>query len=484
MDASERQIATDLNGIRKDHKARYDWAAERIHGQVVDAACGVGYGSWILAEAGCTVRRFDLNAEAVEYAKEHWSHENIEATYQADAMAVKFPDEGYDAVIAFEMLEHLEDPLAALLNFKRMAPRLLASVPNEAVWPHRGRYNLHYRHYTAREFEELLNKAGYEVQSWWGQDGKFGEPVENTQGRTLVVDAVAIETNEGVGSACPKCGEKLSEDKECPEHGSFARRDIKTETYRVLPSASPPPESVAIVAMGASKGTYAALLSNNGGNRHRIWDEVWAINAMGGVIHHDKLYHMDDIRVQEIRAEAAPESFISGMLEWMKTTDKPIITCKRYEDYPMSREYPLKEVLDEIGTPYLNTTVAYAVADAIRLGVKRLALYGCDFSYPNLHKREKGRGCVEFLLGIAASRGIHVELAQDSTLMDANEPSEHLMMIGEDRFAPAHLYGFDTEKLTISLSRENGWQVQREPREQIPTAQEMETKYRHVPEAA
>lgn len=450
MELGERQVATDLKDIRSDHRTRYDWAAERLTGAVVDAGCGVGYGSWIMADAGCVVRRFDVDAESVEYAREHWAHENILETYQADASAAKFPDGGYDAVVCFEMLEHLEDPLQALRNFKRMAPRLLASVPNEAVWPHQGRYKFHYRHYTAREFEELLNKAGYEVRGWWGQDGKFGPPQENLQGRTLIVDAIVTE-------------------------------EPATETYRRLPPVPTVPESVAIVAMGASKDTYAALLSNSGGNRNRLWDEVWAINAMGGVVQCDKVIHMDDIRVQEIRAEAQPQSFVAGMLEWMRETDKPIITCKTYPEYPTTELYPLKEVLDEIGTPYLNTTVAYAVALAITIGVKRLALYGADFSYPQLHKREKGRGCVEFLLGIAATRGIAVELAQNTTLMDANEPSDHSILAEDGNKYPARLYGYDTEHVILTHAKDEGWHVDVQPREKIPTAEEMEAKYAHLP---
>lgn len=450
MEKGERQVATDLNDIRKDHRARYEWAASRLSGAVVDAGCGVGYGSWILAEAGHTVRRFDADAEAIAFANEHWTHENIIESYEADAALVKFPDGGYNAVVAFEMLEHLEDPLPALQNFTRMAPRLLASVPNEAVWPHAGRYKFHYRHYTAREFEELLNRAGYEVKSWWGQDGKFDDPQENTQGRTLIADAVATA-------------------------------EPQTETFRRLPDVTPPPKSVAIVAMGASKDTYAALLSNNGGNRHRLWDEVWTINAMGGVVQCDKVIHMDDLRIQEIRAEAQPQSFVAGMLEWMREPGPPIITCKAYDDYPRTEEYPLKEVLDEVGTPYLNTTVAYAIALAIKTGVERLGLYGADFSYPSLHKREKGRGCVEFLLGLAAARGISVELAQNTTLMDANEPSEHGILDENGNAHPARLYGYDTEHLTLTHSNDGGWEVKREPREKIPTAEEMELKYAHVP---
>lgn len=450
MDANEQQVATDLKDIRGDHLARYRMAASRYSGKhVVDAACGTGYGSYILAEAGCTVRRFDIDAEAVDFAQKHWSHENIMETYQADAMATKYPDGGYDVVVAFEMLEHLSDPLQALRNFKRMAPMLFASVPNQAVWPHNPSYTAHYRHYTVREFEELLNAAGYEVKAWWGQKGPYSEPEENQQGRTMLVEALATDAPQ-------------------------------TETYKRLPAVRPLPQKVAIVAMGNSKDTYGGILSNQGGNRHRLWDEVWAINAMGGVIHCDRIYHMDDIKVQEIRAEARPESFVAGMLEWMRETDVPIITCKAYPDYPTSEEYPLKDVLDNISVPYLNTTVAYALADAIRLGVRSIGLYGVDFSYPNLHKREKGRGCVEFLLGVAAQRGIEIELAHNTTLLDANEPSVHVHKQG-DLVLPARLYGYDTEKLTIEYDKEHGWTVQRENREELPTADEMEMKYAHTP---
>ena len=56
MEQGERQVAPTLDGFREDHLARYHFAAQRLAGKkVVDAGCGVGYGSFILAEAGCNV---------------------------------------------------------------------------------------------------------------------------------------------------------------------------------------------------------------------------------------------------------------------------------------------------------------------------------------------------------------------------------------------------------------------------------------------
>ena len=61
--------------------------------------------------------------------------------------------------------------------------------------------------------------------------------------------------------------------------------------------------SVAIVAMGPSHRSYTGLASIYG-DRCRLVDETWAINAMGTVIQHDLLFHMDDCRIQEARAKA------------------------------------------------------------------------------------------------------------------------------------------------------------------------------------
>jgi hypothetical protein len=45
---------------------------------------------------------------------------------------------------------------------------------------------------------------------------------------------------------------------------------------------------------------------------------------------------------------------------------------------------------DAVG--YFNSTAAYAVAYAVAIGVEQITLFGFDFTYPNAHQAEQGRG--------------------------------------------------------------------------------------------
>lgn len=224
------------------------------------------------------------------------------------------------------------------------------------------------------------------------------------------------------------------------------------------------PKSVAIVAMGASHRSYTGLASSLGNNR-RLVDQVWAINAMGTVIQHDLLFHMDDCKVQEARAVAQPEGNIAGMVEWLK--DHPnFITSKEYPDYPGANAFPLQQAIDTYGHAYFNSTVAYALVFAMMTGFNIIHLYGCDYSYSSSHKAEKGRACLEFWIGIACSQGIHIHVAGDSTLMDSNSPVEE------------KIYGYDAYHLSLTSDEESGkLVVNAEDRESLPTAEEIEQRY-------
>lgn len=232
-----------------------------------------------------------------------------------------------------------------------------------------------------------------------------------------------------------------------------------------MKAATPAPKTVAIVAMGKSAATYLRLCAN-AGSRHRVADETWAINAMGGVIAHDLLFHMDDCQVQEQRAARNPQGNVAGMLDWLR--EHPgFMTSRALPDYPGAIEFPLDEVINAIGSTYFNSTVAYAVAYAIYLGVEKISLFGVDYSYADSHKSEAGRGCVEFLLGLAAARGIQVEVASDSTLLDANV---------DPRIRP---YGYDAFDVSFDKTADGRLCVIREPRDELPTPEEIEKRYRH-----
>jgi hypothetical protein len=176
--------------------------------------------------------------------------------------------------------------------------------------------------------------------------------------------------------------------------------------------------------MGKSFGTYVLHCARRG-DRRLLADETWAIVAMGGVIQHDRLFLMDDI--PHILAPLRPKMrHIDGMFGWLKNHPGPIYTSKAYPEYPGTVEYPLQAVCEAVGEAYFSTSVAYAIGYAIYLGVKELQLYGCDFTYPNRHEAETGRGCAEFLIAKAMGKGIRITVAQDSTLLGVSEPEWRL----------------------------------------------------------
>jgi len=69
-----------------------------------------------------------------------------------------------------------------------------------------------------------------------------------------------------------------------------------------------------------------------------------------------------------------------------------------------------------------NNTVPYAIAYAIWVGAKHLSLYGLDFTYKNVSIAEAGRASTEFWCAIATTRGIKIEVANNSGLLDTNVP--------------------------------------------------------------
>lgn len=438
MNEGERQVAPTLDGIRRDHVARYEWAAKRTNGYVIDVACGIGYGSKILAEAGCHVLAVDKDAEALAYGERHYPHERVNrCDLDVSVDAWRLPATA-QAAVCFETVEHIADPLPLLKGLREAAPVLFASVPNEAEFPWLN-YAFHFRHYTQGQFEALLNEAGWEVVEWHGQAGDESEVEPGAKGRTLI-------------AVCK-------------------RGEIKTQKPGPQ-AAAPKPEGighVAILGLGPSVRQYLELVKRLGSKR-ALCDETWGINAIGDVINCDRVIHMDDVRVQEIRAAAQPKSNIANMLGWLKRHPGPIVTSIAHPDYPGTVEFPLAEVLNICPNGYFNSTAAYAVAYAIHQGARKISVWGADFTYPDAHDAEKGRACVEFWLGVASARGIEIAVPRTTTLLDAMYP-----MAGVERF-----YGYDCADLAFGRDAAGKVTVNRTPKAELPTADEIEHRYSHA----
>jgi 2-polyprenyl-3-methyl-5-hydroxy-6-metoxy-1,4-benzoquinol methylase len=103
----ERQKGATIAEIEPKHVERYSMALPFCEGMaVLDAACGCGYGSSILAKSARSVVGVDRSDEAIEYAKEHWIRGPC--TFLRHDLDVSW-EIGFrpEVIVSFETIEHL-----------------------------------------------------------------------------------------------------------------------------------------------------------------------------------------------------------------------------------------------------------------------------------------------------------------------------------------------------------------------------------------
>ena len=166
------------------HLARYRFAAGFVgSGRVLDCACGVGYGSAVLAAAPvrpASVLGVDIDERAAAHAAERYASERLRFQ-SGDGCALRDP-EGFETIVSLETVEHVPDPAALLANFARLllpGGTLVASVP---VTPSVDVNPYHLHDFTARSFRAMGAALGLVEVDALRQDQPFS-PVKIATGR-------------------------------------------------------------------------------------------------------------------------------------------------------------------------------------------------------------------------------------------------------------------------------------------------------------
>ena len=195
----ERFTPECVREIRYEHLHRYAFAAELVRGRaVLDAACGEGYGSALLAAAAGRVTGVDLSPEAVAHARDRYRLPNL-SFETVDCLQLPFGDDAFDAVVSFETLEHLEDHDGLLREFRRVLKPggfLLISSPDKAVYSERlqNRNPFHLRELYRDELETLLGRH-FPACRLWGQKLGFHSAIWSLDGKP----GVHFEQEDGAG---------------------------------------------------------------------------------------------------------------------------------------------------------------------------------------------------------------------------------------------------------------------------------------------
>jgi 2-polyprenyl-3-methyl-5-hydroxy-6-metoxy-1,4-benzoquinol methylase len=156
------------------HIQRYLWVQQYLDNLVcLDAGCGAGYGTYFLALNGVNkIIGVDISADAIKYDQKEFRAANLEFK-QMSVTKLEFSSDFFDAVISFDVLEHLNE--VDQRKFIAEAARLLK--PNGAAYigcPNAKRTvqwsnRFHLRELLREEFELLLKQSFQDV-AVLGQD--------------------------------------------------------------------------------------------------------------------------------------------------------------------------------------------------------------------------------------------------------------------------------------------------------------------------
>jgi len=170
----ERIHPTDPSWVldAPEHLARYSFAASLVRGgQVLDAGCGVGYGTGVLAAMGAaSVIGVDRSGPAI--ASFGASVTGPAAFVVADVHRLPFDTAAFDAVVCLEVIEHLDDPARFLLDVRRVLRPggvFVCSTPDKATSPqHDGRpaNPFHVQEWMVEEFIALLRGSFPQLTMW------------------------------------------------------------------------------------------------------------------------------------------------------------------------------------------------------------------------------------------------------------------------------------------------------------------------------
>jgi SAM-dependent methyltransferase len=128
--------------------------------EVLDAGCGSGRNMVELSRLG-SVTGVELSDTSVALARERGYGEVIAGS----VLEMPFEDDRFDLAVSFDVIEHLEDDLAALRELRRTVRpggALLLTVPAyQWLWSAHDEINHHHRRYTRASLQLVAERAGW-----------------------------------------------------------------------------------------------------------------------------------------------------------------------------------------------------------------------------------------------------------------------------------------------------------------------------------
>lgn len=164
------------------HVASYDFVLPFCRNRrVLDLGCGSGYGAARVAEVATSVHAVDVSPEAVAYASKNYARPNTNFSVIHPDADLPFADGQFDVVLSFQVLEHVRDHGAYLVQAARVLAEggtlvLITPDRRHRLLPGQRPWNRwHLREYGARELRGLVSRS-FDVERllYMEADGAIG----------------------------------------------------------------------------------------------------------------------------------------------------------------------------------------------------------------------------------------------------------------------------------------------------------------------
>ena len=139
---------------------------------VLDIACGTGYGSYIISNSAKSVIGYDIDAESINIAQKEFIKENLNYV-KGNVLKIDLPENTFDFVVSCETIEHLseKDGNKFLLEIKNVLKKngiLFITTPNKDKTDTFSKKNpFHINEYYSKEFVALLKEHFKNVELYY-----------------------------------------------------------------------------------------------------------------------------------------------------------------------------------------------------------------------------------------------------------------------------------------------------------------------------
>lgn len=204
LDVSERPdgLGKNMEDIDGLFTSNYIFASKNIKDKVVlDNGCGSGYGAAYLAEKGASkVFATDYHKKTIKLCSQVYHKDNLFFRCM-DGVDLSFPDNYFDAVTSFEVLEHIKEYEKYLKECRRVLKErgsMVLSTPNKEKFSPGSKDPIivsHFKEFTYSELVKLLGKYFKDVEIYGkhitSEEYKRKENSTTYKGRTKIVKRLA-----------------------------------------------------------------------------------------------------------------------------------------------------------------------------------------------------------------------------------------------------------------------------------------------------